>query len=353
MLILGLDSASNGCNVCVWRDGQVLSLIEKHMERGQDQQLMPVVLQALEKAQVTFEQIDRIAVTRGPGSFTGLRIGLAATRGLGLALSKTVIGIDRFHIYREQYKSTTDNLLILIQSKRAELYCQITSNSADSPQTEMMTVTQIEDLLKKNLNLKIVGDGKSFADKIGRATEPEVATCVRLSATANPDDPDCHPSPLYIRAPDVSIQMPILQPMTSAMLPQLAAMHKASFGNNAWSVKQFQGSLNQSSTVGLTAFQNEQIAGFILCQIIDGQWEILTMCVDAPLSRRGIGEQLLREIMRRANTTQSLIYLEVAVDNVAAHSLYKKCRFMQTGLRKNYYRRDKGAVDAILMTYNP
>src|SRR5271168_4937059 len=102
MLILSLDSAGAGCGVTVWRDGKILATHAEHMERGQDQRLMPLVLEIMKKAGVTFGDLDRIAVTRGPGSFTGLRIGLAAARGIGLAANKPVIGIDRFSIFHAQ-----------------------------------------------------------------------------------------------------------------------------------------------------------------------------------------------------------------------------------------------------------
>src|SRR6201996_9161121 len=124
MLILSLDSAGSGCSACVWRDGKVLAEAHEAMHRGQDQRLMPLILQTLKQANVDFPQLDRIAITRGPGSFTGLRIGLAAARGIGLAAEKPVIGIDRFSIYREQVQRADKDLLVIIESKRRELYCQ-------------------------------------------------------------------------------------------------------------------------------------------------------------------------------------------------------------------------------------
>src|ERR1700733_6915297 len=104
MLILSLDSAGAHCGVCVWHSGKILAKAQEPMERGQDQRLMPLVLETIDKAKVKFSSLDRVAVTRGPGSFTGLRISLAVARGIGLAADKPVIGIDRFMIYREQIR---------------------------------------------------------------------------------------------------------------------------------------------------------------------------------------------------------------------------------------------------------
>ena len=112
MLILSLDTAGQACAVCVWRDGVVLAAREERMARGQDARLVPLLLEVMAAAGVAFPQLDRIAVTRGPGSFTGLRIGLATARGLGLAADKPVIGIDRFSIHAAQ------------QGRRGESLCR-------------------------------------------------------------------------------------------------------------------------------------------------------------------------------------------------------------------------------------
>ena len=66
--------------------------------------------------------------------------------------------------------------------------------------------------------------------------------------------------------------------------------------------------------------------------------------------RNGVGERLLQEVIRAAEAGKSTIYLEVAIDNTAAIALYKKAGFEQTGMRKGYYARENGKVDAVLLT---
>src|ERR1700722_4210458 len=149
MLILSLDSAGSGCSACIWRDGQVVAAAAESMQRGQDRRLMPLILEVMKKANTEFEALDRITVTRGPGSFTGLRIGLAAARGIGLASGKPVIGIDRFSIYREQIK-TDKNLLVVIESKRAELFCRFYPANGTAHEPQMLTKEEIAAFLSKN-----------------------------------------------------------------------------------------------------------------------------------------------------------------------------------------------------------
>jgi tRNA threonylcarbamoyladenosine biosynthesis protein TsaB len=197
MLILSLDSAGSGCSACVWRDGEVLAAAEEQMQRGQDQRLMPLILEVMKQASVEFDALDRIAVTRGPGSFTGLRIGLAAARGIGLAAGKPVVGIDRFAIFREQTKTTDQNLLIVIESRRAELYCRFYPASDGGHEPIMMTREEIATFLDKNKNTIVVGDADGTHAN-------EVGVCALLASRADTNDPAFLPRPLYIRPPDVT-----------------------------------------------------------------------------------------------------------------------------------------------------
>ncbi len=381
MLILSLDSAGSGCNLCVWRDGQILSLIEQPMERGQDRQLVPLTISALQEAHVEFDELDRIAATRGPGSFTGLRIGLAAAQGFGLALSKPVIGIDRFSIYREQFRETAP-LLIVIQSKREELYCRFYPVEGEAGEPVMMTPDEIRAFVGEHRDIRIVGDATIYfshmesgrewrkispplagreifhnaapscaggIENIIAATEAEAVTCARLAAAAEIGNPGYAPHPLYIRAPDVTIKPPVIRLVTPEDAETLAQLHRDSFPEGAWTLEQMKGSLALPTTQGWIATQNNEPAGFILCQATPQQWEILTVCVHPSHQRRGIGERLLREALRATSATHSNLFLDVAADNLAALGLYAKCGFAQNGLRKGYYRRKDGNVDAVLL----
>jgi tRNA threonylcarbamoyladenosine biosynthesis protein TsaB len=204
MLILSIDSAGAGCGVCVWRDDKVLVATEERMERGQDRRLMPMVMDVMQKTGFDFPALDRIAVTRGPGSFTGLRIGLAAARGIGLAAAKPVIGIDRFAIYRAQIAASEKNLLVVIDSKRAELFCRFYPASGASMEPNMMTPEGIVSFIVTNKNTIVAGDRPIAGVDFYPCVESEVITASALAAKAAPDRPDFLPRPLYIREPDVT-----------------------------------------------------------------------------------------------------------------------------------------------------
>jgi len=206
MLILSLDSAGTGCSACVWRDGKVIATADERMERGQDQRLMPMIMGVMQKAGIAFPSLNRIAVTRGPGSFTGIRIGLAAARGVGLAAEKLAVGIDRFAIYRAQIETPGKNLLAIIDSKRKELFCRFYPVQGLPTEPCMMTPDEIAAFLTKHRNTICAGDAKVAGIDMLPPSEIEAVTAARLAAEADPADPAFLPRPLYIRAPDVTMR---------------------------------------------------------------------------------------------------------------------------------------------------
>lgn len=124
MKILALDVAIRGCGVAILDSatGACTSLFEE-TDRGQAERLIPMIDEVIHKAGISINEIDRIAVTKGPGSFTGVRIGLSAAAALGLALSIPVLGFSTLELVLEQ-NGAIPNALALIDTKRGDFYGQ-------------------------------------------------------------------------------------------------------------------------------------------------------------------------------------------------------------------------------------
>jgi len=198
MFVLALDTNSSICAVCLWQDGVVVASAHEQMERGQDARLMPMVMAVMQQASASFDQLDRIAVTRGPGSFTGVRVCLAAARGIGIAASKPVIGINRFDIFRALHDAPKQDLLVVIQSKRVDLFCQFYPAMGATPEPCMMTEEQIAVFRTEHPDTLRINENNVIDENV-------IAMCASLAAQADAANPAYAPSPLYLRAPDVTL----------------------------------------------------------------------------------------------------------------------------------------------------
>tara|TARA_R110002124_G_scaffold64985_2_gene177425 strand:+ start:226245 stop:226973 length:729 start_codon:yes stop_codon:yes gene_type:complete len=131
MKILSIDTALSGCSVSIYQPNKDVArrcvTLTEEMSRGQAERLVPMINDLLEQSGVSYAQIDAIAVSNGPGAFTGLRIGLSTARALALALDVPVIGFSTLDILYQEYSTRVqaanrETLLALIETKRSDYY---------------------------------------------------------------------------------------------------------------------------------------------------------------------------------------------------------------------------------------
>src|SRR4051812_13794195 len=128
MLVLAIDTAGPDCAVALARsdaDGvQVLARVSENIVRGHAERLMPIVESVLRQASRSFRDLDRVAVTVGPGSFTGVRVGIAAARGLALALGIPAVGVGTLDAFALPIlcAESAGTAVAVLDAKRGELY---------------------------------------------------------------------------------------------------------------------------------------------------------------------------------------------------------------------------------------
>ncbi len=213
--LLAFDSAGSACSAAVWRAGEVVAARFEPMARGQSERLVPMIEEVMAEAGLAYGALAGIAVTRGPGGFTGVRIGLATARGLALASGRPVIGLTSF----EAVASAVDPgarrgrpLAVLLDAKRREAYLQV-FDAALTPLAAPRAVDPAD--LPAALPagpLLLAGDGLAA---LGRVSEEQEVSPVRHAeaarflpfAAARPRPPagTPPPQPLYLRAPDVTL----------------------------------------------------------------------------------------------------------------------------------------------------
>lgn len=208
--ILALDAASAACSVAVWRDGRILASRSRPMTQGHAEVLMPLVLETLAAAGLGFDSLERIAVGVGPGSFTGIRIALAAARGIALAAGLEVVGVDSFSAVAAALDPALRkgrSLLVAIDSRRSEVFGQY-YDAAGKPRGEPLVLVPADlAALRPAGPLLIAGDGAHLLPDIPESVRaagpgrPEAAAIAGIAAEASNLRP---PRPLYLRAPDVT-----------------------------------------------------------------------------------------------------------------------------------------------------
>ena len=124
MKILALDTCLGACSVAVCEGDRVLAAAGEAMTRGHQERLAPMTREVMAAARLEFAGLDRIAVTVGPGSFTGLRVGLAFAKGLALALDRPCIGVGTLEALGRG-SARTNFVAACIDAHRGQVYLQV------------------------------------------------------------------------------------------------------------------------------------------------------------------------------------------------------------------------------------
>ena len=211
MIILALDTAGVDCAAAVYDSGRDAMLGEASdmIGKGHAEHLMGIVDRALAQAAISLADIDRLAVTIGPGSFTGIRVGVAAARGFALSLGIPAVGVTTLETMAAAQRAKTPGrpVLAAMDAKRNEIYLQpFSADGAPLDQPRAVTVEQAQ-AFAAGFEGEITGSATPLL-KPGSSGEYAnhfpISIVARLGAAASPDSGK--PKPLYLRGPDAKPQ---------------------------------------------------------------------------------------------------------------------------------------------------
>jgi tRNA threonylcarbamoyladenosine biosynthesis protein TsaB len=229
MLILAIDTALDACAAAVLDTdaGRLIARESQSMKRGHAEALMPLIARVMDSSDVGFAALDRIAVTTGPGSFTGLRVGLSAARGIALAAGKPVVGLTTLTAYAAAAVSETGQhpIISAIDARHDHVYFQVVAGNGSSlirprvaPVEEALEAARFgAPILVGNAAAILAARWPADAPEpvqVDPQPAPDIAWVAWLGAAVDPDTAPARP--YYLRAPDAKPQTDPLQKASQA-----------------------------------------------------------------------------------------------------------------------------------------
>jgi tRNA threonylcarbamoyl adenosine modification protein YeaZ len=225
MRILAIDTALEACAAAVLdTDHGKVASETLPMVRGHAEALLPLIARVMQQADMSFSELDRIAVTTGPGSFTGVRVGISAARGIALSAGKPAIGLTTLSAYAAPLIAQDDQtpVTVAIDARHAHVYLQAFGPGGRTLVAPRIIAVREAVRAAAHGPVRIVGTGAHLLADAWPAAEPapllvedqrapDIVWVGRLGLAM--DAAAAAPRPLYLRAPDA-------QPQDAARLPR-------------------------------------------------------------------------------------------------------------------------------------
>jgi len=225
MRVLAIDTALAACSAAILdTNGGIIASESLPMLRGHAEALMPLIGRIMREAHTAFRDVDRVVVTTGPGSFTGLRVGIAAARGIALAISKPAVGLSTLSAYAAPYLADDDSapVVVAIDARHNHVYLQVfavggrtVTGPRLAPLNEAVRAAAAAPARIVGSAAQMVAGGLAVTDAaplhVDAAGAPDIDWVARMGAALS--EGQSPPKPQYLRAPDA-------QPQNAAQLPR-------------------------------------------------------------------------------------------------------------------------------------
>jgi tRNA threonylcarbamoyladenosine biosynthesis protein TsaB len=226
MRVLAIDTALAACSAAILdtSQGGIVASASQPMTRGHAEALIPLLGRVTAEARMLFRNFDRVVVTTGPGSFTGLRVGIAAARGIALAINKPAVGLSTLSAYAAPYLAEDDTVpvVVAIDARHQHVYLEVFGPGGRTIVTPRLAPLREAARAAAATPARIVG---SAALAVAAALAQTDAAPILVDPRGAPDidwvakmgaalpEGQSPPKPQYLRAPDA-------QPQNAAQLPR-------------------------------------------------------------------------------------------------------------------------------------
>lgn len=389
MRVLAIDSSGLTATVAVVEETQTIAEYTVNYKKTHSQTLLPMIDEMAKMVELDLSAIDAIAVAGGPGSFTGLRIGSATAKGLGLALGKPLIHVPTVDALAYSVYGCGDLICPIMDARRQQVYTGIYTFSYNAGKKEdvnlvepvfqvikMQTAVSVEDLIRRLNNygrpVVFLGDGVpvyqemlaeglkvpySFVPSYMNRQRAAVvgALGIRYFKTGRFETAMEH-KPDYLRVSQAERERAEREKRACTEVREtvmedaaaIAEMEHQIF-SDAWSEKSVLDTMNQKNAVCLTAEKAGRIIGYVLSYTAVDEAEIARIAVAEEFRRQGTARAILRELENVCSSKGvKKLLLDVRESNREARAFYTDMGFQEDGIRRRFY--ENPQEDGILMS---
>ncbi len=389
MRVLAIDSSGLTATVAIVEDDRTIAEYTVNYKKTHSQTLLPMIDEMVRMVDADLNDLDAIAVSGGPGSFTGLRIGSATAKGLGLALNKPLIHVPTVDALAYSIYGCEDIICPIMDARRKQVYTGIYTfvrneekqeeAGCSEPKFRVLRVQMaisVEDLIRR-LNIYgkrvvFLGDGVPvYAEMLAQGLKvpytfaPSFMNRQRAAVVGalgiqyyrrGRYETAAEHKPEYLRMSQAEREraereknaVPEVREMTMEDAAAVAEMEHQMF-SDAWSEKSILETISQPNSVCLLAEKAGRAAGYLLAYTAADEAEIARIGSVREFRRQGVAKTLLAEL-ESVGRTRGIrkILLDVRCGNEAARGLYEKCGFQEDGIRQRFY--ENPEEDAVLMS---
>lgn len=389
MRVLAIDSSGLTATVAVVEETQTVAEYTINYKKTHSQTLLPMIDEVVKMTELDLGTIDAIAVAGGPGSFTGLRIGSATAKGLGLALNKPLIHVPTVDGLAYNVFGCEDIICPIMDARRNQVYTGIYTFSKKAGEKEgtnlvepvfqvikMQMAVSIEELAER-LNryrrpVVFLGDGVpvyenvlaekltvpySFAPAYMNRQRAAVVGTLAIQyyksgkfETAEEHRPD------YLRVSQAERERAQREKEAEIIVRELKVEDSAAVAEmeqqiflDPWSEKSVLETVQQKQSVCFAAEKAGHLLGYLLAYHAADEAEIARIAVQKEARRQGAAGKLMQALEHYCEEHKmEKLLLDVRESNEAARSFYTKNGFVEDGIRQGFY--TNPSEDAVLMS---
>lgn len=361
MNILALDSSGLAASVALVNKDKVLGEFFLNHKKTHSQTLMPLLEGLLKELDFDKKDIDCVAVTKGPGSFTGLRIGMGTAKGLATALGKKMVTVSTLDVIAYNLAEFRGIIVPVMDARRNQVYFSVYHSDGKSIERlwdyDAKDIKEVLDIVSNITDDAVfLGDGAEvFREEIENAgfsiANPtriiQRAACLgRLALKEAEAGHFVEPGEaelMYLRKSQAERELEerknnvIYRPIQEGDIDSMVEIEKKCF-KIPWSKKMIEDDYKNGLTYYIMCEKAGKVVGYIGMWHVINEGHITNIAITPEEQGKGLANGLMKEMIRLAKEKEMIgVTLEARVSNTRALKLYEKYGFKSEGLRPDYY----------------